>query len=728
MPYSKFKTHNSKLTKGERMKAGLFACLCVAIVVAVIANAGSQVAADPIPHPEFQAPQSTAPGDWPTYGHDVSRTSYNPFETSIGPGNVGDLTQAWQANIGMGSIAPSGAPSVANGKVYVGSSVATGDNFFAYDAVTGGQAWHTSVGYVSGCFAVGVGSTSAISGTVVSVGGGDSAFYGLNANTGAQLWRNPMNVGASGFAWASPLLAYGRSYLGIASRCDNPSVRGEVRAVDMDNGTPVASQYFVPEGLRGAGIWNSPALSPDGSTLVVVTGEDYQGFKGPYTRAIVSMDPITLQILQSDRRGAAGVDQDWGATPIIFSDNLGRTLVGANHKNGTFYAYVLNNINAGPIWSRNTGTTVGMMGAYDPTFGSGGTLFIIGSSSRLFAVDPATGTDRWPSVVNSGLHGNMAVANGLIYLNQGTAGLKIVDETNGSGLRTIVPPSAGSTNSGVAVANGFIYWLSGAYLNAWSLGGTPVPTSTPTNTPTVTSTSPPTQTPTITPTGPPTDTPVSTATGLPTDTPGPPTSTWTPIAGATATRTPTTAPSATPVCGPPPFTDVLPTDYFYEPVRYLYCAGAISGYSDNTFRPYNDTTRGQLSKIVVLAQGWAIDTSGGPHFSDVPNNNPFYTYIETAYNHEIISGYSDGTFRWGNNVTRGQLSKIVVLAQGWANDTSGGPHFSDVPINHPFYEYIETAFNHGIISGYADGTFRPGANATRGQISKIVYNAIALRN
>jgi hypothetical protein len=159
-------------------------------------------------------------------------------------------------------------------------------------------------------------------------------------------------------------------------------------------------------------------------------------------------------------------------------------------------------------------------------------------------------------------------------------------------------------------------------------------------------------------------------------------------------------------------------------VLYLYCHGAISGYSDGTFRPYNNTTRGQLSKIVVLAEGWAIDTTGGPHFSDVPTSNPFYTFIETAFNHAIISGYSDGTFRPGNNVTRGQLSKIVVLAQVWTIDISGGPHFSDVGPNNAFYSYIETAFNHGIISGYSDGTFRPGNSATRGQISKIVYGAV----
>ena len=167
-----------------------------------------------------------------------------------------------------------------------------------------------------------------------------------------------------------------------------------------------------------------------------------------------------------------------------------------------------------------------------------------------------------------------------------------------------------------------------------------------------------------------------------------------------------------------------PADYFYAAVGRLYCAGVISGYGDNTFRPYNNTTRGQLSKIVVLAEGWALNTQGGPHFTDVPASNAFYPFVETAYNRTVISGYGDGTFRWGANVTRGQLSKIVVLAEGWAIDTAGGPHFTDVPASNTFYSYIETAYNHAIISGYSDNTFRPGSNATRGQISKIVDSAI----
>ena len=97
-----------------------------------------------------------------------------------------------------------------------------------------------------------------------------------------------------------------------------------------------------------------------------------------------------------------------------------------------------------------------------------------------------------------------------------------------------------------------------------------------------------------------------------------------------------------------------------------------------------------------------------PHFSDVPTTNTFYCYIETAYAQGIISGYADGTFKPGNNVTRGQLSKIVVGAMSWQLDCPAQPHFSDVPTTNTFYCYIETAYEHGIISGYSDGTFQPG--------------------
>jgi hypothetical protein len=196
----------------------------------------------------------------------------------------------------------------------------------------------------------------------------------------------------------------------------------------------------------------------------------------------------------------------------------------------------------------------------------------------------------------------------------------------------------------------------------------------------------------------------------------------------TATRTSTSGVSVTPTRTGTPcvitFTDVLPTDYFYEPVRYLYCNGVISGYSDNTFRPYNNTTRGQIAKIVILAFGYELYAPAAPTFTDVPADHPFYAFVETAAYNGIVSGYDDNTFRPFNNVTRGQLSKIVVVAAAWPLEDPPTPTFTDVPTSHPFYTFVETAYTRGIVSGYADGTFRPFNDATRGQIAKIVHLAV----
>jgi hypothetical protein len=263
--------------------------------------------------------------------------------------------------------------------------------------------------------------------------------------------------------------------------------------------------------------------------------------------------------------------------------------------------------------------------------------------------------------------------------------------------------------------------------------GTPLPTNTPSRTPTITGTrtSTPTATNTLTrtPTGTfaPTNSPTPGATR--TNAPGStstPSVTYTTAPANTATSTRTSTPC------PVTFTDVHSTDYFYEPVGYLYCRSVISGYSDGTFKPYNNTTRGQLCKIVVLGEGWGIYTPPTPTFRDVPTDHAFYQYVETAYRHGIISGYTCGTgcleFLPGNNVTRGQLCKIIVLAEGWPAYTPTLPTFRDVPANQTFYQHIETAYRHNIISGYTCGTncleFRPGDNATRGQISKIVYLAV----
>jgi hypothetical protein len=215
--------------------------------------------------------------------------------------------------------------------------------------------------------------------------------------------------------------------------------------------------------------------------------------------------------------------------------------------------------------------------------------------------------------------------------------------------------------------------------------------------------------------------PTSIPTSLPTQTPGGPTATREPSSTPQLSSTP--QPSATPVNCNVTFSDVPPNYWGHDYIEYVACHNIMTGYSDGTFRPNNNTTRGQSAKVMVLAMQWNIDVTGGPHFSDVLPGTTFYIYVETAYNHGLVQGYPDGKFHVNNNVTRGQFCKMMVLAEGWQIDTSGGPHFSDTPPNSTFYQYIETAYHHAVIGGYSDGTFRPNNNSTRAQIAKVVYLA-----
>ncbi|MDQ2807397.1 MAG: S-layer homology domain-containing protein [Chloroflexota bacterium] len=231
-------------------------------------------------------------------------------------------------------------------------------------------------------------------------------------------------------------------------------------------------------------------------------------------------------------------------------------------------------------------------------------------------------------------------------------------------------------------------------------------------------------------------TPVATQTpGGPTATPGGP------------TQTPG-GPTATPVVCNITFSDVPAGVYFYTPVQYLYCQGILSGYSDNTFRPYSNTSRGQMVKIVV--GGFHVPAytppNGTPTFADVPASYVFYPFIEAAAHAAIVTGYTCGGvnepcdtarrpyFRPGADVSRGQLAKITVIAAGWAliNPTRGS--FADVATTSVFYKYVETAACRTIVSGYTCGSssgepcdstrrpyFRPVNSAARAQIAKIVY-------
>jgi hypothetical protein len=417
------------------------------------------------------------------YGHDQARTNCNLSETAIGSSNVTKLIPLWTVDVGTNGSPSSSAPIVSQGVVYVGSSVGSGPNYFAITASSGSPLWGQDVGHpdpVLGpfpCGNVGVGSTGAVGAGILAVGGGDSAYYALDPSSGNIVWRLPLNAGSSAFPWESPLIANSLVYLGIASGCDNPVVPGQILAVDPSSGTVVQDEFLATAAAPGAGIWNSPSLTPDGLSLFIATGEDNgtNGTTNPYAQSIVGLNSTSLAVVESNKQGPIGQDADYGTTPIIFSDETGRVLVGAAQKTGVFYAYLKGQVDKGPIWSRSVGLVIGLASAYDATAGSGGTLFFGGAQGfeigvKIYAVDPATGQDRLTPIPVAGqIYGNLAIANGLLYVNEGVDGVFVYDDKTGAQITALVPPSPGPVYTGVTVSNGVVYFMSGSVLNAWGL-------------------------------------------------------------------------------------------------------------------------------------------------------------------------------------------------------------------------------------------------------------------
>lgn len=111
------------------------------------------------------------------------------------------------------------------------------------------------------------------------------------------------------------------------------------------------------------------------------------------------------------------------------------------------------------------------------------------------------------------------------------------------------------------------------------------------------------------------------------------------------------------------FRDVGSTDPWVYAVRYLTSAQVISGYSDGTFRPYDPVNRGQLAKILVRQKEVPLTDGAGARFTDL--DGAYGPYVLTAASRGWIAGYGDGTFRPYSPLQRQHAAAVLVRSLGW---------------------------------------------------------------
>ena len=152
----------------------------------------------------------------------------------------------------------------------------------------------------------------------------------------------------------------------------------------------------------------------------------------------------------------------------------------------------------------------------------------------------------------------------------------------------------------------------------------------------------------------------------------------------------------------------------------------LIGYSDGTVRPNGRITRAEVATIffrLLTDDARQRNWSSENNFSDVSADKWYNNAVSTLCHMGVLGGYSDGTFRPNAPITRAEFAKIAVsFAQ--ANGSAVYSYFTDVKTTDWFAPYVTAAKDSGLIEGYSDGSFKPENRITRAEACAIVNRVL----
>jgi polyvinyl alcohol dehydrogenase (cytochrome) len=304
---------------------------------------------------------------WRGWGPDLTNTRYTAA-SGISLNQVGKLKLKWAYGF-EGDVSAFGAPTVLGRTLFVGS------------AAGGVQALSTESGCVRWLYQ----ASGPVRSAPVAVANGNKHVlvfsdltgwvYGLEAETGAQLWKKKVEQHDSTRLTGTAAVQNGTVFVPAASweetRSSNPdypccTFRGSITALRAKDGSQIWKTYTIREtpkehgktadgvgswGPSGAGVWGSPTIDGKRGLLYVATGDNFSSPATDMSDAVVAMDLKTGRIVWSKQvtpgdvySGACtggkcpGPDHDFGSSVIIEKLPNGRDVLLAGQKSGVVYA------------------------------------------------------------------------------------------------------------------------------------------------------------------------------------------------------------------------------------------------------------------------------------------------------------------------------------------------------------------------------------------------------
>jgi competence protein ComEC len=154
-------------------------------------------------------------------------------------------------------------------------------------------------------------------------------------------------------------------------------------------------------------------------------------------------------------------------------------------------------------------------------------------------------------------------------------------------------------------------------------------------------------------------------------------------------------------------------------INLLYEMGLVGGYSDGSFGVKKSITRAEAAAIITRHLGLSPSK---PSFTDVSSGHWAYASIGAIAKEGIMGGYTDGSFKPNEAITRAELSAMLVRAYELSGKSTIS--FKDVSSRHWAYGVIQIMVKNNITGGYPDNTFRPNSNVNRAEFASFLARII----
>ncbi|MBQ7793736.1 MAG: S-layer homology domain-containing protein [Clostridia bacterium] len=165
------------------------------------------------------------------------------------------------------------------------------------------------------------------------------------------------------------------------------------------------------------------------------------------------------------------------------------------------------------------------------------------------------------------------------------------------------------------------------------------------------------------------------------------------------------------------------THWAAEQIAELKAEGVMTGGADG-FMPDRNITRAEFVSAVIRAIKAEPSGSVG-RFSDVDKNSFYAPYIGRAVELGLVTGFADATFRPDSSITREEAVVVLSRAFGFLSGYTLGRDFSDYSeLTDGAKGAVAYALKEKIISGYPDNTLRPRGTLTRAEAAVLILGAM----